>query len=63
MSMSLYPPLCGRVFKSTLYLSTHDLGTRVGPLWPVQYKDWRDADMLAAEKAVNKGGISAQQAA
>ena len=59
----MYPPLRERVFKSTLCSSTHDLGTRVGPFRAVQYKDWHDADMLAATKAVIEGGMSVRQAA
>ena len=43
--------------------NVHDLGTRVGPLRPVQYKDWHDADMLAATKVVIEGGMSVRQAA
>ena len=61
--MSLYAPLRERVFKSTTYSSTHNVGTRVGPLRPVQYKDWRDLGMLAATKAVIEGGMSVCQAA
>ena len=59
----MYAPLHERVYKSTTCSSTHNVGTRVGPLRPVQYKDWRDLDMLAAMKTVIEGGMSVRQAA
>ena len=61
--MSLYAPIREHVFKSTTYSSTHNVGTKVGPLQSVQFKDWRHLDMLAATKAVFEGGMSVHQAA
>ena len=63
--MASYAPLRERVFvgSNVSCPSTLSIGHQLGPIRPVQYKDWSPEGMIAAMKAVIEGGMSIREAA